>query len=71
MTPESVGGLWTELREKVDTLYGRPTASPEPHRHERLIENWLAAEGIQVWKDFRPVRMKKKGTRITDNWVSL
>ena len=66
MNPESVGGLWTELREKVDTLYGKPTASPEPHCHERLIESWLAAEGIQVWKDFRPVRMKKKGTRITE-----
>lgn len=64
MKPAAVGGLWTELRRKIDAHYGRSTLSPEPHVHERILEQWLLAEGVTVMKNFQPVRVEKSGARI-------
>jgi len=64
MKSSTVGGLWTELRKKVDGHYGRVTLSPEPHVHERILEEWLIAEGVTVMKNFQPSHVRKTGARI-------
>ncbi len=64
MKPAVLGGLWVELRRKVDAHYGRSTLSPEPHVHEHILEQWLQAEGVAVMKNFQPVRVEKSGARI-------
>ena len=60
MKPESVGGLWTELRRKVDAHYGRKTDTPEPHVLEQILGEWLHAEGVVFADRFQPVRADKK-----------
>ncbi|MEX2579400.1 MAG: FAD-dependent oxidoreductase [Verrucomicrobiales bacterium] len=45
MPEATVGGLWTELRAKVDAHYGKVTQTPEPHVMERLLRAWLEDEG--------------------------
>ena len=64
MKPESVGGLWTELRAKVDAHYGKKTATPEPHVMEQILRAWLKAEGVVFVDRFQPVRADKKGARL-------
>ena len=64
MKPESVGGLWTELRAKVDAHYGKPTPTPEPHVQEGILENWLKVEGVSVLKNWRPARAEKSGAHL-------
>jgi FAD dependent oxidoreductase len=64
MKPESVGGLWTELRAKVDAHYGKKTATPEPHVMERILRDWLRAEGVAFADRFQPVRADKDGARL-------
>jgi len=65
MDPSSVGGLWPELRAKVDAQYGLPTETPEPHVLERILRDWLAAEGVIVVDRFQPAAVDKNGVRIT------
>ncbi|MCF7784530.1 MAG: FAD-dependent oxidoreductase [Prosthecobacter sp.] len=64
MKPETVGGLWTELRAKVDAYYGKPTSTPEPHVQERILEDWLKEEGVSVLKNWRPARAEKSGAHL-------
>lgn len=64
MKPESVGGLWTELRAKVDAHYGKTTGTPEPHVMERILGDWLKAEGVVFADRFQPVRADKEGARL-------
>lgn len=64
MKPESVGGLWTELRAKVDAHYGKKTATPEPHVMEQILRAWLKAEGVVFVDRFQPVRADKKGAQL-------
>ena len=64
MKPESVGGLWTELRAKVDAHYGKKTATPEPHVMEQILRAWLKAEGVVFVDRFQPVRADKKDARL-------
>jgi hypothetical protein len=64
MKPESVGGPWTELRAKVDAHYGKKTATPEPHVMERILGDWLKAEGVVFADRFLPVRADKEGARL-------
>jgi|UniRef100_UPI0037843C15 hypothetical protein len=64
MKPESVGGLWTELRVKVDAHYGKKTATPEPHIMEQILSEWLKAEGVVFADRFQPVRAEKKGAHL-------
>lgn len=64
MKPESVGGLWTELRAKVDAHYGKTTDTPEPHVMERILSDWLKAEGVVFADRFQPVRADKQGARL-------
>ena len=64
MKPESVGGLWAELRAKVDAHYGKKTATPEPHVMEQILRAWLKAEGVVFVDRFQPVRADKKGARL-------
>jgi hypothetical protein len=64
MKPESVGGLWTELREKVDAHYGKKTDTPEPHVLEQILGDWLKAEGVVFADRFHPVRADKKDARL-------
>ena len=64
MKPESVGGLWTELRAKVDAHYGKTTSTPEPHVMEQILGDWLKAEGVVFADRFQPVRADKEGARL-------
>jgi hypothetical protein len=64
MKPESVGGLWTELRAKVDAHYGKPTPTPEPHVMEQILSDWLKAEGVVFADRFQPVRADKKDAHL-------
>jgi len=64
MKPESVGGLWTELRAKVDAHYGKKTATPEPHVMEQILGDWLKAEGVVFADRFQPVRADKQGAHL-------
>jgi hypothetical protein len=64
MKPESVGGLWTELRAKVDAHYGKKTATPEPHVMEQILSDWLKAEGVVFADRFQPVRADKKDAQL-------
>lgn len=64
MSPATVGGLWTELRAKVDAHYGKPTETPEPHVMEQILRDWLAAEGVVFADRFEAVRADKKDSRI-------
>ena len=71
MKPESVGGLWTELRAKVDAHYGKKTATPEPHVMEQILSDWLNAEGVVFADRFQAVRADKKDghlVRIYSDW---
>jgi hypothetical protein len=71
MRPETVGGLWTELRAKVDSHYGKPTATPEPHVMEKILRTWLDDEGVVFVDRFTPARADKKGphlVRVYANW---
>lgn len=64
MKPESVGGLWTELRAKVDAHYGKVTDTPEPHVMEQILSDWLKAEGVVFADRFQPVRADKKDAHL-------
>lgn len=64
MKPESVGGLWTELRAKVDAHYGKKTSTPEPHVMEKILRDWLSAEGVIFADRFHPLRADKEGARL-------
>jgi hypothetical protein len=64
MKPESVGGLWKELRAKVDAHYGKQTNTPEPHVMERILRDWLDAEGVVFADRFQRVRADKDGARL-------
>ena len=64
MKPETVGGLWTELRAKVDTHYGKPAPTPEPHVMEQILSDWLKAEGVVFADRFQPVRADKKDAHL-------
>lgn len=64
MKPESIGGLWNELRAKVDAHYGKKTNTPEPHVMERILRDWLDAEGVVFADRFQPVRADKDGARL-------
>jgi hypothetical protein len=64
MKPESVGALWTELRGKVDAHYGKPTETPEPHVMERILGDWLKAEGVVFVGRFQPVRAEKRDAHL-------
>lgn len=64
LQPGSVGGMWTALRAKVDAHYGREIHMPEPHVMERILREWLAAEGVVLTERFRPVKADKAGPRL-------
>ena len=64
MKPESVGGLWKELRAMVDAHYGKQTNTPEPHVMERILRDWLDAEGVVFADRFQRVRADKDGARL-------
>jgi hypothetical protein len=64
MKPETVGGLWNELRAKVDAHYGKKTDTPEPHVMEKILRDWLSAEGVMVADRFQPVRADKQRARL-------
>lgn len=64
MKPESVGGLWSELRAKVDNYYSEPTQNPEPHVMEQILRQWLEDEGVVFADRFQPVRADKEGGRL-------
>ena len=62
--PETVGGMWTELRAKVDAHYGKTTSTPEPHVMEQILREWLEAEGVVFADRFQPVRADRKDARL-------
>ena len=64
MKPESVGGLWSELRAKVDAHYGKATETAEPHVMEQLLRQWLKDEGVVFADRFQPVRADKQDGRL-------
>ena len=59
MDESSYGGLFTELRAKVDEHYGAPTLLPEPGVHEKILRAWLEAELVQVIEGFGPARVER------------
>jgi len=64
MRLDTVGGLWKELRARVDAHYGKSTVSPEPHVMERILRTWLNDEGVVFADRFTPVRADKQGRRL-------
>lgn len=64
MDPASVGGLFSELRGRVDRHYGRPTLLPEPYVHERLLGEWLVEEKVDVVLGARAAAFEKSGERL-------
>lgn len=65
MDPQAVGGLWKELRDRVNKHYGREVKGPEPHVNERIIEDWLAGEKVTVLTGFVPRRVLKTDARLS------
>lgn len=64
MDPASVGGLFAELRGRVDAHYGESTLLPEPHVHERLLGEWLADEGVDFLTGSYAKGFEKSGERL-------
>lgn len=63
---DAIGGLSREFYRRVGARYGKAEAFGfEPHVAESVYDEWVAAEGVQVFREFRLSRVD-----ITDNRIN-
>jgi hypothetical protein len=63
---DAIGGLSREFYRRIGTQYGRPEAFGfEPHVAEGVFDEWVAEEGIPVYREHRLSGVDVQNNRIT------